>query len=112
MPLPREPYSERHNSMFIATQNAAIERNVTRGIMRADQDDGRFKTWPARIRLRFTPGFAACNALSFTPNLRVMATAVSPVTTLCVRGAAAVGFGFAGRSVLAPAGVVETVCAG
>ena len=38
--------------------------------MRADQDEGRFRTWPARIRLRFTPGLAACKALSFTPNLR------------------------------------------
>ena len=90
MPLPREPYSARQSSTFIATQNAVIERKVTRGIMRADHDDGRFRTWPARIRLRFTPGFAACNALSFTPNLRVMAIAVSPATTVCVRGAAAV----------------------
>src|ERR1035441_1589967 len=112
MPPPREPYSRRHNSTFIATQNAVIDRNVTRGIMRAGQDDGMFSTWPARIRLRFTPGFAACNAPSFTPNLRVMATAVSPWTTLCVCGVAAIGFEFAGWSVLTPAGVAETACAG
>jgi len=68
-----------------------------------------FRTWPARSRLRFTPGFAACNALSFMPNLRVMPTAVSPVTTLCVCGVAAAGFGFAEWSVFPPAGVAETV---
>src|SRR5271154_1703618 len=34
MPLPREPYSARHNKKFIATQNTAMRKNVTREIMR------------------------------------------------------------------------------
>ncbi len=42
----RRWYSERHNNTFIATQNAASDRNVTRGIMRANHGDGRFRTWP------------------------------------------------------------------
>ena len=33
-------------------------------------------------------GFAASSALNFTPNLRAMPTAVSPATTVCVRGLA------------------------
>ena len=32
------------------------------------------------------PGFADCSALSFTPYLRAMPTAVSPEATVCVCG--------------------------
>jgi len=56
-------------------------------------DYGRFKICPMRILLKLTPGFAACNALNLTLYLREIAAAVSPETTVCVRGLAAIVVG-------------------
>src|SRR5208282_242462 len=108
--LPCEPYSARHSNTFIVTQNAAIKKNVMRGTMRNPQVDGMFKIWPTRIRAGFMSGFAASSALSFTPYLRAMPAAVSPATTVCVRGLAIVA-GLAGRVALAPPDGTETICA-
>src|SRR5579875_1618346 len=41
------------------------------------------------MRFRSTPGLAAWSALNLMPVLRQMAMAVSPATTMCLRGAAA-----------------------
>src|SRR5208282_353339 len=107
---PCEPYSARHNNTFIVTQNAAIKKNVTRGTMRSPQVDGMFKTWPTRIRAGLMSGLASSSALSFTPYLRAMPTAVSPATTVWVRGLAIVA-GPAGRLALALTDGTETFCA-
>ena len=55
-------------------------------------------------------GLAASNALSFTPYLRAMPTAVSPAATVCVRGRAIVA-GPAGRLALALPDGTGTFCA-
>ena len=111
MSPPCEPYSARHNSTFIVTQNAAIRKKCDARNHAKLQVDGMFKTWPARIRAGFMSGLAATSALSFTPYLRAMPTAVSPAATVCVRGAAMV----AGlRRMAAPVGAragAETFCA-
>ena len=71
----RIPRARAKNSS--SAQNAAMKKNVRRGITAADvQDLSDVK------RFGFTPGLAACNALNFTPNLRAMAASVSPAATV------------------------------
>src|SRR5579885_37876 len=62
------------------------------------------------MRFRSTPGLAAWSALNLMPVLRQMAMAVSPATTMCLRGAAARVTGSIWRRAGGGAGAVGAGC--